>query len=243
MLRLWLISLLFLPVFQEKEDPRYEIPFGELSERHQEKCRLVMKGLTTTVPLPLTRVETDPEVYDFLLGELPFTAAVCRILEKASYEVFRDPRIPEEKDARKVWHDKYYLKDGKGMKLRVERAFSEPNRIIFYTYGSYKMSGLPKIWGRSIIVVVWGQKGEILATEAKVFLQVTTAVFRTLAEIGKTIVEKMVRKKSGLFIQAAQWVAEAAREDPEALYNKIRKSKDIDPDVLKEFRRRFLQGN
>jgi hypothetical protein len=53
----------------------------------------------------------------------------------------------------------------------------------------------------------------------------------------------MVRKKSALFIQAAQWVAEAARKDPEGLYEKISDSKDIDPDVLKEFQRRFLQGN
>ena len=243
MLRLWLISLFFFPVFQEKPDSRYEIPFEELSERHREKSKSVMKGLTTTVPLPMTRVETDPEVYDFLLGELPFTAAVCRIIGKATYEVFRDPRIPEEEEKRQLWRNKYYLNDGKGMKLRVERAFAEANRIIFYTYGSYKMSGLPKIWGRSIIVVIWDQKEDILATEAKVFLQVTTAVFRTLAEMGKKIVERMVRKKSALFIQAAQWVAEAARKDPEGLYEKISDSKDIDPDVLKEFRRRFLQGN
>ena len=73
------------------------------------------------------------------------------------------------------------------------------------------MSGLAKIRGRSVIVVVWNETEGILATEAKVFLQVTTPVFRTLAGIGRGLVEKMVRKKSTLFIQAARWVAEAAR--------------------------------
>jgi hypothetical protein len=240
-LRLWLISLLLGLLPQDGNDLRYRIPYGELNERHREKLKSVMKNLTTTVPLPLTRVESRSEIYTFLLEELPFTAEVCRALGKASYDVFRDPRVPEEKAALEKWRGTYFLDDRKGMKLRVERVIAEKERRIFYTYGSYKMSGLPKIRGRSVIVVVWNETEGILATEAKVFLQVTTPVFRTLAGIGRGLVEKMVRKKSTLFIQAARWVAEAARKDPAALYEKIRDDENVDPEVRKEFHRRFLQ--
>ncbi len=241
MLRFWLISLLLGLLSQDGKDLRYQIPYRDLDQPYPEKLKSVMDDLTTTVPLPLTQVETQAEIYDFLLEELPFTASVCRILEKASYDVFRDPRVPEEKEALAKWQRICYLDDRKGMKLRVERVLAEKDRRIFYTYGTYKMSGLPKIRGRSIIIVIWDQKGGVLATEAKVFLQVTTPVFRTLAQIGKSIVEKMVRKKSTIFIQAARWVCEEVRRDPNGLHEKIRNSEEIDPDILKEFHRRFLQ--
>jgi hypothetical protein len=56
----------------------------------------------------------------------------------------------------------------------------------------------------------------------------------------KGTIEKVVRDKSTVFIDAAKTVTELAAKDPKKLIERVKDSKDVDPKVLAEFRKRFL---
>ncbi|MBI2900560.1 MAG: hypothetical protein HYY17_10265 [Planctomycetes bacterium] len=225
---------------QEAGDPRYEIPYDKLSEKHRKKVRRVMEDVTVAVPLDSPSVASRREFYDFLLEELPFTAEVCREMGRSKYEVYRDPRVPLGEKERAAWRHTCYMEDKDGLSIKVELVLAEPNRRIFYTWGSYDLSPLPAVWGRSVIVTAWEEKDGKLLTGAKVFAQVDSAVYRALSDVFQGWVRDAVKEKSALFVRAARWVAEAAAEDPKRLYEQVKGAKGVDEEALEEFRRRFV---
>jgi len=197
--------------------------------------------VTVEVTLDRAEVRSRSEVYDFLLEELPFTSGACRELGRAKYEVFRDPEDPETEEEREAWRRTYYLNDHEGLRVKVELVLAEPNRRVFYTWGSYDLAVLPRIWGRSVIVVVWEEKEDALVTEARIFAQVHSTGYRAISGLMKGVVADTVRDKSAVFIRAARWVAEEVAKDPEKLYTEVNGSRHLDKVDLERFRKRFVE--
>ncbi len=223
------------------QDGPYEIPYEKLSERHQKKVRKVMDDITVTVPMDRVEVATRTEIYDFLLEELPLTSEVCRELGRSKYEVFRDPEVPKKEEEKDAWRHTYYMDDKEGLNVKVELVLADRCRRIYYTWGSYDLSPLPKVYGRSVIVVVWKEKDGKLVTESKVFAQVHSAGYKALSGLVKGLIEDTVREKSTVFVKAARWVSETAAKEPRRLYNQVKDAKEVDQNVLEEFRKRFLE--
>lgn len=200
-----------------------------------------MDDVTVAVPLETVAVATRPELYDFLLEELPFTADVCRELGRSKYEVFRDPRKPEKEEEREAWRRTYYMDDKDGLKVKVELVLAERCRRIYYTYGSYDLGILPAIWGRSVIFVLWEEKDGRLVTESKVFAQVDGSFYKAVSEVLKGTVREVLKEKSAVFVKSARWVSEAAAENPRKLHEQVFGAKGVDQNALEEFRRRFVK--
>lgn len=205
----------------------YYVPVDELSPAHREKVLKVLADPTVMVELERTPVESRPEVYAFLLEELPFAADVCRELGQANYVITRD-----EKGG-------FVLDDGEGLRLRAELVRREDRRWIYYTYGNYAL-GLFRVVGRSVIIVRFESDENILRTEARVYAKVENKVLEAGALAMGDAVTETIRRKSFVFVSAARTVAEMAARDPRALVEAVGGSRHVDPATLAEFRRRFV---
>jgi hypothetical protein len=237
---LFIFSLCLLASTFQESDHRFEIPYEKLSEKHQKKVRRVMDDVTVVVPLDAAEVESRSELYDFLLEELPFTSEVCRELGRAKYEVFRDLKVPEKEEAKSSWFHTYYLNDKEGLSVKVELVLAEERRRIFYTWGSYDLSPLPSVWGRSVIFVLWEEKEGKLLTDAKVFAQVDSDVYKALSDLVQGMIRGIIKEKSTVFVKAARWVSESMAEDPKKLYTQLLGAKEVDQETLERFRARFI---
>lgn len=234
------LSLLLL-LAQKEEDPRFQIPWDQLSEKQKKKIRKVMDDVTVEVPVERTAVSSKMDVYDFLLEELPFTSDVVREMGKGKYEIFRDLKKPEKESELDAWRHTYYLDDKDGLKLRAELIRKEEKRRIYYTYGSYDLDPLPPVWGRSVIIVTWEEKDGKLVTDGRVYAQIDSSFYKALSGMFKDTIEGVVKDKSLLFIVAARYVSELLAEDPKKLYNQVKDAKQVDQEVLEELRKRFMK--
>ncbi len=212
-------------------DP-YAVPVDQLSEIQRRKVEHVLSDVAAVVPLEPVDVRSRLEIYDFLLTEMPFTGGVVRELNRGKWDIFRDPDRPEK--------DVFYVIDPAGIRLRFELLLREPERRFFYSRGVFQMGVLPPLEGTTIVVVRTVPEGEVVRTDAVVYVRVESSFYATLAKTVKGILESKVRERSRFFIEAARWVAEEAASRPDWLYMQVAGSRHVDQEVLEEFRKRFL---
>lgn len=211
------------------------VPLDRLPPRVREKVREIVDAEPLEILFERTHVRSRPEVYEYLLDELPFAAGMLRALGKAKYRVFRDTVPPDagEEERERIRHT-YYLDDREGMELAAELVYRDGRKWVFYLWGKY--SFLFEIQGRSVVVVTAEPEGEGLATQARVFVESGPIV-----SLVPGLVEGVVREKSKVFVEAARRVAEAAAEDPDGLMRNVRGSSEVDEQILQQFEERFLK--
>ena len=210
-------------------DP-YEIPLGLLSDRGRALVEPILADVAARVELEGSDVRSRPEIYDFLLSEMPFTGGVVRELNRGQWEITRDP----------AERDVFIVADGRGMRLRFELVHREPTRRFYVSTGTFDMGLLPKLEGRTLVVMRASPVGDVVRTDAVVYVRIDTPFYATLAKGVRSVVEGVVRERSGYFIRAARWVAEEAAARPDWLYTQVKESKEVDQGVLEIFRKRFL---
>ena len=213
-------------------DP-FAVPLDEFSEKQRGKAAAVLEDVAAVVSIEAAEVRSRIEIYDFLLREMPFTAGVVKELGRGDWDVFRDPQNPEP--------DVFYVIDPEGYRLRFELAHRDASRRFYVSKGVFNMGILPALEGRTLVVMRTVPGEGVIRTDAVVYVRVDTAVYAKLARAAREVLERRVREKSVYFLRAAQWVAEEAAGRPEWLYAQVKGSKQVDPEVLEEFHRRFLR--
>jgi hypothetical protein len=104
------------------------------------------------VELPETRVETRPEIFEFLLSDLVFTAGVLRAQGKAVYRIWADAGDPP---------GQVHFDGTTGIVMTAQLLKREPGRWIYYSKGTYDL-GLFTVPGRSVIMVVHETRTAVL---------------------------------------------------------------------------------
>lgn len=213
-------------------DP-YVVPYDTLSEKQRNRVERILSDVAAVVPLERSQVRSRPEVYDFLLSEMPFTGGVVRELGRGKWDIFRDPEKPDP--------NVFFVIEPEGMRLRFELIHKEKTRRFYVTKGVFAMGLLlPPLEGSTLIILRAIPRGDVIDTDAVVYVKVESPGYANLAKGARSVVEEKVREKSGYFIKAAKWVAEEAAQRPDWLYRQVNGSKEVDQVVLEEFRRRFL---
>lgn len=223
------------------QDP-YAIPYDKVAEGFRERVKRIREEPTLSVTIDRAEVKSTAEAYDFLLEELPFTAALVRAMGKSKYDIWSEAMVattPAKDDAeREKRRHTYFLDDKDGMTLKATLVLREPTRWVYYTYGKY--SGFE---GRSVIVVSFEKKGDALSTEARVYTEVEDGIARIGAELFSDEMEETIKEKATVFVEAARTVAEAAAADPEKLVRVGKAAKDVDGKILEAFRAKFPQAS
>ncbi|HLY09146.1 MAG TPA: hypothetical protein VKW04_07590 [Planctomycetota bacterium] len=211
-------------------DP-YVVPLAELSEPQRRKVDHVLADVAAIVPLEAAEVKSRLEIYDFLLDEMPFTGGIVRELGRGRWVIARDAEDPAA----------FTVADPRGYRLRFELVRKEANRRFYVTTGVFHMGILPPLEGSTLIVMRMVPAGPVIRTDAMVYVRVDTPFYAGLAKGLRGVVEDKVRDRSGVFIEAARWVAEEAALRPDWLVMQVDGSDKVDPAVLAEFRKRFLR--
>jgi hypothetical protein len=217
-----------------------QIPWDSVDPDYRDAARRIVERPTLSADIPAEEVRSAPEVYEFLLDRLPFTAAVVRAAGCARYDVWTEEMLGREPPADEAeaerWRRTYYLDDGEGMALRAVRIYHEGGLWVYYTYGTYSAPPLPRIAGWSVIRVWYERRGDVLVTEAQVDVvlgSLPAAVARAMPDT----VRGIIRRKSAVFVDAAKWVAEAARDNPEQVCRIAASAPDVRAGEIEEFRR------
>ncbi|MBI2930430.1 MAG: hypothetical protein HYY16_02160 [Planctomycetes bacterium] len=212
----------------EEDDP-YAVPYALLSEEQRRRVAQVMDDPTCEVEFEPALVRSRPDVYRFLMNELPFAAGVLRELGESKYEISRDGR------------GVYRFDDHEGLTLRAELLRQEEQRWIWYTTGTYGLGLLGAVDGRSVVIVRCEERGSLLRTEARVYAKVDGVVLERAAKAAGTMLEGIIREKSSAFVKAARLVSEITARNAEELYTTVRGSAHVDAETLEEYRRRFVR--
>jgi hypothetical protein len=233
LLRTWALSagLSLVAACSAVEVDPYVVPVDELSESQRRKVEHVLEDVAAVVPLESAEVKSRLEIYDFLLDEMPFTGGVVRELGRGKWAIARDPKEPAA----------FTVADPEGYRLRFELIRKEPNRRFYVTKGVFQMGILPPLEGSTLIVMRMQPAGEVIRTDAVVYVRVDTALYAGLAKGARGLLEDRVRERSNFFIRSARWVAEEAAARPDWLVMQVDGSREVDQAVLQEFRKRFLR--
>jgi len=207
------------------------VPLDELSETQRQKVRHVLDDVAAVVPLEATEVKSRLDIYHFLLDEMPFTGGVVRELGRGKWEITRDPKDPTA----------FTVVDPEGFRMRFELVRKEAHRRFYVTKGVFQMGLLPTLEGSTLIIMTMVPERAAIQTNAVVYVRVETSFYAQLAKGVRSMVEDKVRERAGFFIKAARWVAEEAAQRPDWLVMQVDGSLEVDQEVLREFRKRFLR--
>jgi hypothetical protein len=211
-------------------DP-YVVPVDQLTETQREKVDHVLGDVAAVVSLEPAEVKSRLEIYHFLLDEMPFTGGIVRELGRGKWQITRDPKDPSA----------FTVLDPDGYRLRFELIRKEETRRFYVTTGVFQMGILPPLEGRTLIIMRMVPTAAGIHTDAVVYVRVDTPFYAQLAKGVRSLVEDRVRERSGFFIKAARWVSEEAAQRPDWLVMQVDGSREVDQEVLKEFRKRFLR--
>jgi len=211
-------------------DP-YVVPLDELSENQRKKVDHVLEDVAAVVPLEAAEVKSRLEIYHFLLDEMPFTGGVVRELGRGKWQITRDPKDPTA----------FTVFDPEGFRMRFDLVRKEAQRRFYVTKGVFQMGILPVLEGSTLIVMTMVPERGAIQTNAVVYVRVETPFYAQLAKGVRSMMEDRVRERAGFFIKAARWVAEEAAARPDWLVMQVDGSREVDQEVLQEFRKRFLR--
>jgi len=211
-------------------DP-YVVPVDQLTETQKQKVDHVLEDVAAVVSLEPADVNSRLEIYHFLLDEMPFTGGIVRELGRGKWQITRDPKDPAA----------FTVFDPEGYRLRFELVRKEENRRFYVTTGIFHMGILPALEGSTLIIMRMVPQGVKIHTEAVVYVRVETPFYAQLAKGVRSLVEEKVRERAGFFVKAARWVSEEAAQRPDWLFMQVDGSREVDQEVLREFRKKFLR--
>lgn len=226
-------------VSQDKIDDskKYAVVADKMDEVDQARYNAVMNNLTLQTDVALTEVNSRPDIYNFLLNDLPFASSCVRELGLGKYVITRASDLFAEEEIsadEKSELEKIVIMDDKdGMNVRAKLIHQEDMKWVYYTYGINSL-GITSIKGRAVIVVVARKQGGILLTEARIFARVD-GFWGVAGKLMPSVAKSIIEEKSKLFITAAKTVCEKVIEDPDAFYNKLKNSKNISHETLEKF--------
>jgi hypothetical protein len=204
----------------------YALEWETFSGEDQEKLHGVFDLPTAMVELPLTKVETRTELFEYLLTDLVFTAGVLRAQKKAVYKLWRDVGDPP---------GQVRFDDTAGICLVAQLLKKEPGRWVFYSKGIFDF-GILSVPGSTVIIVVHEEREGALWTHARVYAKVEGVVLESGARF-LGLIEGAIRRRAFVFIEASCAVAEMAAKDPDQLLRDIEGSPEVDAESVEKFRR------
>lgn len=231
-MRAWVLGIGALAGCASVKVDSTELPLEEFPPAARARVDEVLSDLAVVVPIEATEVKSRPEVYDFLLSEMPFTGGVVRELGRGDWDIFRDRKNPDK--------NVFYVIDPEGFQLRFELIHGDATRRYYLSRGVFQVGFLAQLKGQTLVVMTAAPRGDYIRTEAKVYVRVEGGLWAGLAKGSRDMLADKVREKTSYFIKASKWVAEEVASRPEWLYNQLHGSKHVDAGVLEEFRRKFL---
>lgn len=205
------------------------IPFDRLSETAQGKLWGVVSRPSLYRQMPVTVVESDPDMYLFLVRHPEVIVNMWQLMGVTKVEVDRTGEYT------------FGAKDGAGTECDVELVYGDPHTHVYYAEGAYEGSLLRQlIRGRCVLVL----RSEFSRTEDQhVFATSTLDMFVQFDNVGAEILAKTLHPLVGKsadhnFIESTRFlgqVSQAAATRANGVKQLAGRLNNIQPDVRDKF--------
>jgi hypothetical protein len=204
-------------------DEAFELGSAPLTEA----ARIVYERPTVVVDLESQSVFSERAIYDFLMDELPFTAACVRVLGKGGYEI-------------QAREGTFLVDDKDGLRLELRRLYRDDVRWVYYGRVSYEGAALGKAEGAALMVTAADETPAGLWTRGRIYCRLDS-VYGVLGRALPGVFGSIMRRKAAVFVQAAKVVSEECGKDPRGFYDRMKRAPQVDQNALEKFRERFVE--
>lgn len=225
-----IISLL---IFLLASPPAAEELFG-LLEMKGPRAREVLTKPTISRVTDLPNLPIDSRQYEFFLDHPRLSVILARLCDP-SLDLYSVSVRPD---------GLLHVDDPAGLAGDVEVISKRRGRRVYYISGYYDLLKL-RFFGNVLMVTEYAEKksGNSVAVDTKVtnYIKVNSAVAGAFARIINFLFPKKVEGRILRFANAVQIVASSIHNNPQAAYDKLITSGEINPAELKEFAAMFLR--
>jgi len=204
------------------------LPYSDFPKKADaKKVREVVDHYTLTHSTPEKPFNTTSRTFNFLLDHMPLTTAIMRELDLEKYVIT-------------VREDGTMMSDDNdGVVGTFEPVFCTKSRRVLYGDGTFSAGLLGDIRGESVVVIDYVEDGPAVKCATAVYVKVH-GFFAPFVRLASPIIRGMVSRKSASILTASMALSEKLTTDPDSVYEKIRKSDQITPEDMVEFRKEFV---
>ncbi|MBI4589338.1 MAG: hypothetical protein HY725_10905 [Candidatus Rokubacteria bacterium] len=208
------------------------IPWGRLDAEAFGLARDVVRQALVFRQVDGIAFRSRKEVFDFLIQNPDFAAALARVLREGKYRLRRTA-------------EGFEADDGRGAHGFLKPLYADGDRRVFYLQGRYDPPLLPSIAGRLVLVLdithTSAPDGETYA-EMRVagYLRLDSALAEVIASVARSFSEAMVERRVKRFFRHVARVSRRAYDDPEGLAEELTRHPTLEADQVTEFRQVLL---
>jgi hypothetical protein len=207
--------------------PTLPIP-AQVPPRDRHRLEEIVKRAFASTQQSVDAYLVRPEVFEHLLDHPEFASHVTRALKAARYRIWQD-------------QGSLWLDDGWGVRGTFATVYAEPGLRLMHAQGAYQ-SALPDIKGRAVVALAYkfqpGAQGrqQVLTTLTS-FVQIDSAVVRTIGRMGGPLVQKKADREARQLLKVFAKVSRAIEDNPADVYTRVREHADVPKAELEEFRK------
>ncbi len=180
-----------------------------------------------------SKYQSNVKVYDYLWDRMPLAATMIRVLEFGTYKI---DKLPD---------GSYALDTGSGVTAKFWIMDAGQRLKIIYGDGTYRGLIIRSLGGRATAAIGYtpDKDGEktVVKNDLMVFVKVDNVVVDFFIKAFDWLIRLLVHNQIGQASSAAKKLTEAVAQNPDKVYEALRKSPEISREELEEFRRTFLE--
>ncbi|MGH7384339.1 MAG: hypothetical protein ACREKG_04090 [Candidatus Rokuibacteriota bacterium] len=208
-------------------EPALPLP-PEVPPQERRRLEEIVEHAFASTQRQLEPYVVRPEIFEYLLDHPEFASHVTRALKAARYKIWRE--------GGSLWLD-----DGWGVRGTFALAYSEPGLRLMRAQGAYQ-SVLPDIKGRAVVALAYKfqpapQGRQQIVTTLTAFVQIDSAVVRTIGKMGGPLVQKKADREARQLLRVFSKVSRAIESNPVDVYARLRARPDVPKQELEEFRK------
>lgn len=200
----------------------------EVPSQERQRLEEIVEHAFASTQRQLEPYVVRPEIFEYLLDHPEFASHVTRALKAARYKIWRE--------GGSLWLD-----DGWGVRGTFALAYAEPGLRLMRAQGAYQ-SVLPDIKGRAVVALAYKfqpapQGRQQIVTTLTAFVQIDSAVVRTIGKMGGPLVQKKADREARQLLRVFSKVSRAIESNPVDVYTRLRARPDVPKQELEEFRK------
>ena len=212
-----------------RQDAIATIPFDKLDERARQKLTGVVRQPSIFRRMPLTVVESDPEMYLFLIRYPEVVVNMWQLMGVTKVQVQRTGEFTLD------------AADGSGTAGQIELVYGDRDKHVYYSEGAYEGPLFRRlIRGRCVLVLTSEYRQ---TADQRVYVTSRLDMFVQLDNIGAELLAKTLQPLVGKtadqnFVESSRFIEQvtlAAETKPDKLQNVGERLSNVEPKLRTEF--------
>lgn len=212
--------------------PQKTFPVNLVNKKDSPRVRSILKEYSLYRE-NVTRFESTPKVYRYLINRLPLAATLIRILDLGKYKISKNPDGTLTVD------------NQEGLVLTVRMHHVSETQIVSFVDGIYNawwttgIKGRAAIWLRFHPAVAEGRT--VMENAFVGFIEFPNPIVEFMAKVVDFFLRRMTDEQIEVSQNAGRTLTELLAKDPAQVYLAMQSSPEVSDEQRAEFLRTFLQ--